>query len=42
MAHVVTLGEIMLRLSPPGQQRFSQARGFDIVYGEGSRMLLYR
>jgi 2-dehydro-3-deoxygluconokinase len=35
MAHVVTLGEIMLRLSPPGQQRFSQARSFDIVYGGG-------
>jgi 2-dehydro-3-deoxygluconokinase len=32
---VVTFGEIMLRLSPPGFQRFSQARSFDVVYGGG-------
>ena len=32
---VVTFGEIMLRLSPPGFQRFIQARSFDIVYGGG-------
>ena len=32
---VVTLGEIMLRLSPPGFQRFVQARSFDVVYGGG-------
>jgi 2-dehydro-3-deoxygluconokinase len=32
---IVTFGEIMLRLSPPGFQRFSQARSFDIVYGGG-------
>ena len=31
----VTFGEIMLRLSPPGFQRFSQARSFDVVYGGG-------
>jgi 2-dehydro-3-deoxygluconokinase len=30
---VVTFGEIMLRLSPPNYQRFSQARSFDIIYG---------
>jgi 2-dehydro-3-deoxygluconokinase len=30
---VITFGEIMLRLSPPNYQRFSQARSFDIVYG---------
>jgi 2-dehydro-3-deoxygluconokinase len=32
---VVTFGEIMLRLSPPGFQRFVQARSFDAVYGGG-------
>jgi 2-dehydro-3-deoxygluconokinase len=33
--NVVTFGEIMLRLSPPGFQRFIQARSFDAVYGGG-------
>ncbi|HBR33335.1 MAG TPA: 2-dehydro-3-deoxygluconokinase, partial [Firmicutes bacterium] len=28
-------GEIMLRLSPPGYQRFVQANSFDVVYGGG-------
>ncbi|HBK59497.1 MAG TPA: 2-dehydro-3-deoxygluconokinase [Firmicutes bacterium] len=32
---VVTFGEIMLRLSPPGYHRFSQAASFDAVYGGG-------
>lgn len=32
---VVTFGEIMLRLAPPGFQRFTQARSFDAVYGGG-------
>jgi 2-dehydro-3-deoxygluconokinase len=32
---VVTFGEIMMRLAPPGQLRFSQARSFDVVYGGG-------
>ncbi len=32
---VVTFGEIMLRLSPPGFLRFGQARSFDIIYGGG-------
>lgn len=32
---VVTLGEIMLRLSTPGYQRFTQAESFDVVYGGG-------
>ncbi|HEY8392374.1 MAG TPA: sugar kinase [Capillibacterium sp.] len=32
---VVTFGEIMLRLSPPGYQRFVQASSFDVVYGGG-------
>lgn len=34
-AKVVTFGEIMLRLSPPGYQRFVQATSFDAVYGGG-------
>jgi 2-dehydro-3-deoxygluconokinase len=32
---IVTFGEIMLRLSPPGYQRFNQAHSFDVVYGGG-------
>ena len=32
---IVTFGEIMLRLSPPGFQRFSQAHSFDVIYGGG-------
>ena len=32
---VVTLGEIMLRLSTPGFQRFVQADAFDATYGGG-------
>jgi 2-dehydro-3-deoxygluconokinase len=32
---VVTFGEIMLRLSPPGFHRFIQVRSFDVVYGGG-------
>ena len=35
MSKVVTFGEIMLRLSPPGFLRFSQADNFDVVYGGG-------
>lgn len=35
MKKVVTFGEIMLRLSPPGFLRFSQANSFDVVYGGG-------
>ncbi|MGX1928550.1 PfkB family carbohydrate kinase [Flagellimonas sp. 2504JD4-2] len=35
MKKVVTFGEIMLRLSPPGFLRFSQTNQFDIVYGGG-------
>ncbi|WP_304235766.1 sugar kinase [Jiulongibacter sediminis] len=35
MKKVVTFGEIMLRLSPPGFSRFSQANSFDVVYGGG-------
>ena len=32
---VVTFGEIMMRLAPPGFQRFSQARSFDVTYSGG-------
>ncbi len=32
---VVTLGEIMLRLSTPGYERFVQANSFDAIYGGG-------
>ncbi|MBQ8453180.1 MAG: sugar kinase [Prevotella sp.] len=32
---IITLGEIMLRLSPPRRQRFVQATRFDVVYGGG-------
>jgi len=35
MAKVITLGEIMLRLSTPGFGRFTQADTFDVVYGGG-------
>ncbi|MDR8394204.1 sugar kinase [Aliifodinibius sp. S!AR15-10] len=35
MKKVVTFGEIMLRLTPPGNLRFSQANSFDVVYGGG-------
>lgn len=30
---IITFGEIMLRLSPPNFQRFSQAHSFDVIYG---------
>ncbi|MBM4162088.1 MAG: sugar kinase, partial [Ignavibacteria bacterium] len=32
---VVTFGEIMLRLSTPGYQRFGQARQLDVSFGGG-------
>ena len=35
MAKVVTFGEVMLRLSTPGYQRFSQAHQFDVNFGGG-------
>ena len=35
MKKVVTLGEIMLRLSTPGNTRFVQSNNFDICYGGG-------
>ena len=35
MQKVVTFGEIMLRLAPPGFLRFSQTTSFDVIYGGG-------
>jgi 2-dehydro-3-deoxygluconokinase len=35
MPQIVTFGEIMLRLNPPGYQRFKQAAQFDVGYGGG-------
>lgn len=35
MATVVTFGEIMLRLTPPGFERFVQTRSFDATFGGG-------
>jgi len=35
MKKIVTFGEIMLRLAPPGFQRFTQARSLDATYGGG-------
>ena len=35
MKKIVTFGEIMLRLAPPGFLRFSQASSFNAIYGGG-------
>lgn len=35
MAKIVTLGEIMLRLSPEGNRRFVQSDSFEVIYGGG-------
>jgi 2-dehydro-3-deoxygluconokinase len=35
MGKIVTFGEIMMRLSPGGSQRFGQARSFEVIYGGG-------
>ena len=35
MKKIVTFGEIMLRLTPPGHRRFSQASAFEVIYGGG-------
>jgi len=35
MKKVLTFGEIMLRLTPPGFKRFSQAHSFEVIYGGG-------
>ena len=33
MKKIVTLGEVMLRLSPPGNQRFFQAQDLEMEFG---------
>ena len=35
MKKIITFGEIMLRLSPPGHQRLCQASQLEVVYGGG-------
>lgn len=35
MARVITLGEIMLRLKPPGHERFFQSPSFEATFGGG-------
>jgi 2-dehydro-3-deoxygluconokinase len=35
MAKVITMGEIMLRLSTPNSEKFIQADEFDVCYGGG-------
>jgi 2-dehydro-3-deoxygluconokinase len=35
MKKIVTFGEVMMRLSPPGYAKFSQATSLDIDYGGG-------
>lgn len=35
MSKIVTLGEIMLRLSPQGSKRFVQVDSFDVIWGGG-------
>ncbi len=35
MSKIVTLGEIMLRLSPSGSRRFVQADNFEVIWGGG-------
>lgn len=35
MAQIVTIGEVLLRLSTPGFSRFEQARSFDVTYAGG-------
>ncbi|WP_319481383.1 sugar kinase [uncultured Draconibacterium sp.] len=32
---LITFGEVMMRLSPPGYSKFSQATSFELVYGGG-------
>jgi 2-dehydro-3-deoxygluconokinase len=35
MSKIITLGEIMLRLSPAGNKRFVQCDNFDLIFGGG-------
>ena len=40
MAKVITMGEIMLRLSTPNNEKFIQADEFDVNYGGGEALSL--
>ena len=42
MAKIVTMGEIMLRLSTPNNEKFIQADEFDINYGGGEANVAVR
>ncbi|MTI39193.1 sugar kinase [Fulvivirga lutimaris] len=35
MKRIVTFGEVMMRLTTPGHQRFTQAKGFEATFGGG-------
>ena len=35
MAQIVTIGEVLMRLSTPGFSRFEQARSLDVTYAGG-------
>ena len=41
MAKIVTMGEIMLRLSTPNNEKFIQADEFDVNYGGGEANVEY-
>ena len=38
---IITFGELMLRLSPDNNERFTQAHSYEAVYGGGKLILLY-
>ena len=42
MKKIVTMGEIMLRLSTPGNEKFIQADEFDVNYGGGEANVVLR
>ena len=41
MAKVITMGEIMLRLSTPGHEKFIQADEFDVSMAAAKQMLQF-
>ena len=42
MAKVITMGEILLRLSTPNNEKFIQADEFDVNYGSGEAKMCIR
>ncbi len=40
MSKVVTFGEVMLRLTTPGYERFGQARSFNLTFGGAEKVSL--